>query len=1104
MATNGFLYTHGHKTSASPSWCDAVLQGSNNVRDVCAWTTPGTTTSRMIAYATDADVVLVNDSTATQVGYASRSGGFRHVAKVGEYLYLGVDGGGVYRLALPEDLTTANGDITPSSWTALYRSSTTPALFSDNVVDLYGWTSSADGDAWLAVACCDNAALGNDRVTVINMTEGAAYDSAVWCFADDLILKGHGGAQFYVAGGNFLNVVYDAEAIDADDWWFDCTVAGSFADDFADNELVGWNKYANVSGCMVVEQNQRLEMVASTATNGVVGSARTLRTGMFAGDFDVSLKCVITSDSANLATGRMAGNSLTIFFPQEASAASNWWRTYVNLERRILKGSFNRLYTTYATEATTDQYNVDFTPTTWWWRIARVGGAITTYYKQSMEASWTQFHQFTGGATSPGLIELVFYTDDAAYNHEGCFDDLATGWSGLSSCYSSALPKEKIADFAPAPGTSVAGTTTAVLGFGAGVWLADTDESSHTASEDGGNLRGAYTSASGGGLFPVLAGSSDAATAVACTTNAKMIVGTSMSGAGSFVAATAAGISAIDLSDDSLAKHLSADYAIGEGQPLVGDQVHCLTRCGSYAYGASAGGGWFEPDATAVADTILNGRHFAGDKVSLAWATPVEADWLYSRLYRRGLFAGSGAWQQLKADGFGGGGAAIAFDGTEDGSLAYYDTSIDTDDHYEYKVTQVDEAGNESTGATFAAYCDEPVIAAVTIRDPSTGETGTTSSRGVLVEVVGHSGPDSRAPHAVECIQIKEGAASSYTNSPFMRYAEGASYPFTLSENNGSKTVYVRGYSQAGEADMTGASDGSASITLLRQYAPATRPPTTQSMVLAYDFLGDGAVVTDFNGNEKFPPANVLNPDLGVKWQAADNDAHLDFDLIGMGGYGYVVKYVAIAGHNFNLFAGSNFSLRIRYKQLPGETFTNVDISALASNDLIVVDMQTVAARYVRLDMSFSGTTINNFAIGRVMIVSEGARTIQPTANFRRDVQWGATAQYTAFHETAATRFAANHRHPRTVEIALDDFPADDRRKLFAAYEFAGRHQPVLWLGKPEILPTRAAPDWTQPDDAERANNFTLYGYFDDERQTWTMAANELGRTTLRLREAVE
>ena len=144
MATNGFLYTHGHKTSASPSWCDAVLQGSNNVRDVCAWTTPGTTTSRMIAYATDADVVLVNDSTATQVGYASRSGGFRHVAKVGEYLYLGVDGGGVYRLALPEDLTTANGDITPSSWTALYRSSTTPALFSDNVVDLYGWTSSAD------------------------------------------------------------------------------------------------------------------------------------------------------------------------------------------------------------------------------------------------------------------------------------------------------------------------------------------------------------------------------------------------------------------------------------------------------------------------------------------------------------------------------------------------------------------------------------------------------------------------------------------------------------------------------------------------------------------------------------------------------------------------------------------------------------------------------------------------------------------------------------------------------------------------------------------------------------------------------------------------
>ncbi|HPQ70343.1 MAG TPA: hypothetical protein PKW95_14540, partial [bacterium] len=828
---------------------------------------------------------------------------------------------------------------------------------------------------------------------------------------------------------------------------------------------------------------------------------------MISGDFTITQKVVITSDyDANLQNGQQCGNQLTIFFPHEASTEANWWIPSAILERRVYKGSptgFNRLYATYQTESGSTSNYISYTPNTFWWRIVRSGSTITLFYSDAGE-TFLQLAQFTDCATSPGLIQVIGYSTDDGYDHESYSDDLTTLFAGANTCYSNSLPTTAIADYALAAGTSAAGTTTAVLGFDTGVWLADTDESNPIESEDGGNLRGAYTSASGGGLFGILAGASNAVSAVACSANARMVVGAGAAGAGSFVAATADGISAIDLGNDSLLKHLSVDYAIGEGQPLVGDEVHCLTRCGSFAYGTSAGGGWFEPDAIAVADDTLNGRHFAGDKVSLAWATPVETDWLYSRLYRRGLFTGSGLWQQLKADGFGGSGTAIVFDGTEDGSLAYYDTSIDTDDHYEYKVTQIDEAGNESAGATFAAYCDEPVIAAVTIRDPSTGESGTTSSRGVLVEVVGHSGPDSQAPHAVECIQIKEGAASSYTNSPFLRYAEGASYPFTLSELNGSKTLYVRGYSQAGAADMTGASDGSASITLLRQYAPATRPPTTQSMVLAYDFLGDDAVVTDYNGNEKFPPANVLNPDLGVKWQGADTNAHLDFDLIGMGGYGYVVKYVAIAGHNFNLFAGSNFSLRIRYKQLPGETYTNVDISALASNDLIVVDMQTIAARYVRLDMVFNGTTINNFAIGRVMIVGEGERTIQPTANFRRDVQWGATAQYTAFHETAATRFAANHRHPRTVEISLDDFPADDRRKLFAAYEFAGRHQPVLWLGKPEILPTRAAPDWTQPDDAERANNFMLYGYFDDDRQAWTMAANELGRTTLRLREAVE
>jgi len=112
LATNGYINFRGYKTTAVPTWCDALLVDSNACNGVCTWEVAGDT---IIAFATDAGISIVNKTESITAAYATLAGGFGCISYPGgDFVYAGVDGVGVYRVDISAvDYKLGSGDITP-------------------------------------------------------------------------------------------------------------------------------------------------------------------------------------------------------------------------------------------------------------------------------------------------------------------------------------------------------------------------------------------------------------------------------------------------------------------------------------------------------------------------------------------------------------------------------------------------------------------------------------------------------------------------------------------------------------------------------------------------------------------------------------------------------------------------------------------------------------------------------------------------------------------------------------------------------------------------------------------------------------------------------
>lgn len=1101
MASNGFEYTRGWTDGSGtpPSWTDDLLTDvGNDVNDSCAWQDGG---DLIVAQATGAGVVVLNKDDAMQVGYATRSGGFAKVCKVGGYLYLVAAGVGVFRLDVSTlDCQTSNGNFTPSPWDVWADNTNAGSLPYDDARDIVGWTSAVSPNREYLAIVTVNTIYGGDRanLTIYNVTDSLHYDSQNFLLGQPAHLT-HTGKRVYLSGGNLVNALYDAEAVSGDNFHLDCTVCGTVGDDFNDNDLCGW--IPSTLWGSAVEQNQRLEMDVTTDADGTNRETNCYRAGLFAGDFTWRSKLNVPAwpDLSSAADGYETGWRIIVNFAHASSEFIEFGRWHMT------SGGQELDYLRYRDDASS-YTDLPMASNPVWLQVERDGTDVKLYCRVGDSGDFNLLTTFSNKPTSPVYLRFAVFSNylpGGSWTQNAYVEDFQTDY--VAGTAYAGMPNTDVQCLAVSPDTSTNDTSTIFAGFAEGLWGCDTDEDpTNRDDECDGALRGGYASAGQAlNFLPV-----DSVDALACTEDAQLYSGTpgvGNAGAGSVAVGQSAGVTTINLAGP---KDESADgydtYDTSSGQPLVDNDVQCLLLSGSWTYGTDGGGGWFEVDDETPDDVALNLRVLPdSDHVLLGWANPEpESDWSHALLYRRHNLPGTmSAWQCLQSDETWGSGDDFYFDATNDFGMSWglIDRSITAEKHYEYKLTQVDEAGNESDGSTADAYIDQPEMIDVTVRDPDTGSTTVTQTRGVEVLVTADSGDDSgNVTHAVEWIKIIE-AGQSLASAPFEKYEAGKVYDKQLSDGAGSKIVQVMPYAQNGWA---GAGYGSGGI-LYDPDAGGGVSAVHRNMIMAHDFAGDRATVDCTGGDDAFPAANAIDDRLGRKWQSdgVSTQPSLQFQFGGT----KTVRYVAVLGHNLGSTAGAfaGVSVYIGYST-DGDTWVDTDVTALcnADDDPLVLDMEAVAAQYVRLRVHDSGGHV--YQVGRVLVVCQDDGLVQPADNFAWNFGFGAQAQYTALHVHPSARYAANYRDARVAEIELRHLEQADKRALLRVFRSCGRHKPVLFLGRPEILPTRTDPSWSTTEDGYPENNLALYGYFADDEQLWNVACNELAGATLRLVEAVE
>jgi hypothetical protein len=388
----------------------------------------------------------------------------------------------------------------------------------------------------------------------------------------------------------------------------------------------------------------------------------------------------------------------------------------------------------------------------------------------------------------------------------------------------------------------------------------------------------------------------------------------------------------------------------------------------------------------------------------------------------------------------------------------------------------------------------------VTINDGA----GAARSRGVSVRVSANSGDDSgNTPDEVGFVKIYEPGVNEAT-APLAAYDPNKAYPYVLSSGvAGSPTpkeVAARAYSlglRAGEPLST-------IITLIdEQEAPADEIERYETFMLAWRFRGDDATPSDLNGDANYPPANLLDPCLGVKWRSADNTSafvRLDFGAF------VELRGLAILGHNFADFAGGSGSLTLtlRLTQLVDgeEVITSHDLTAQASSAMALLSLEHARIRLLTLQIDHDGDdpeAPTHFEIGRLLAIAD-LGVVQPRFNLADDFTWS-IKEYAKLYATPSARYAVNPVNVRSARIALEDYTIDERRPLDVAFSHVGRRRPVLLLLKPELLPTLDRPDY--PSNV-RPEEMAIYGYLTGDSLAWRMRGVDFGSAALEIEEAAE
>lgn len=1082
MASNGWLYCKGHSDAVVPTWVDAVLQGSTSIVDIDSFEDDG---DLIAIYGTGADVVIVNVDDAVQVGYATLAN-ITCVRKVGDIIYIGTSDAGIYSIDVAAlDFQTANGDITPlvsGYWAATYDTLSTPAILSNNVVDM-----TAHADEYLAIIS-QVTAWGTSKgvASIIDIDGAAVYDENDRHNDHELIeFKGD---YLYVTSGRHISVLYDVTAVAADDWEFDVSTASNFDYTFPGglDNLIGWvpeidatAAVSSVAGTLV--GTYKIRMTTKANVRGTNCFTRVHNAAFYAGDFDVAFNFGVPTHSGHpwpvppvpLGTYE-CGYGLYVTFPGTASGHTDVDYDGVFVERAAgyNPGAYShvRSKSDYAGGPWT---YADYGDTGAWIRLVRSGSTISVYYGASANPT-TLLQEYTSQPTSPALFSFLAFTGVESESLIVDMGDMDDTWAPAEAY--AGLPSKRITSFDATTGTSVVDPTAAsdtlfIAYNDRTIRKVSTDQTSQKESEGGGAVT---TEAVGGDDYYIAV--EDTATAIA----GKL-----------YAASTSAGIIVRDIGDGST----YTTHTTSTGQPLTDNDIRCIRWAGSFLYGALDGGGWIEPDAEAPADTDAYSREDETGVLTGA-GTPTEPDYDHSYVKRR---LNGGAWSTLKSDGWGGAGATVEMNGSTV-PIAYLDIGV-ARGKYEYRYVHVDDAGNESTGSdpSQPSYVDQPTPLALTLSASSTQRTGITAT------VSADSGADSgHVADAVEYVQFKVGAGEY---GEWMKYDSSADYPIVLPTAPGTYEVRAR-FASRGLLYFS-AQYASDTVQLLAGLEiDITQPASIEAFDIAGPFYSDLAAVTlsayDSVGltdrsDADYPLSNWQEPRLGVKTLidttgiAAGNGLTCVVDL----GADKELVYLMIAGHNLADFDGV-CNIYVTTHTAAGAQPSYTKINNICTDDPLVLDLSQDGghdARYVRLVFTGGAGSVlpAHLEIGRLAVVIKSDTYLySPTRNIQWDFEYGLENVTQASNETPGGRYAANpeYRYKAVVDavwISEDDFTGLSRK-----YQQNYTHTPVLVLLDPGRIPDHQTDGTAADADYAAGKRLCIYGYFDNAEVLGTISQGYL------------
>lgn len=1087
MASNGWLYTKGHRTAASPAWVDAVLAGSDDVRDLDSFVAAGET---IAVYATAADVVLVNVPRGLQVAYASRTGGFTCVRRVGDALYCGAENG-IYRLDLTGlDWQAAHGDLTPAYWAPLYHAASTPALLADEVRDLVGW--QYDGRDYLAVLCRNEAhGAWRNSVTLVNITAGVSFHEKRKTSNHDALENL--GNTLYASAGRFVNVLYDAAAVASDEWTFAVTVAGRVAYPFPGG-LVGFSLQLDSAAAVssVVEMPvgalpSAVRTVTQASVYGVNNFTYAHPLGFLAGDFDISFRLGVPPHDQHPwpvhGANDECGVGVYCRFPgwPEEHPACDWDGVFAERVNGANPGFYDAL-------RVKDDYTgvwtyLDYAVKDFWLRFVRSGATVSVYYGDGADGvPATLAATYADQPTTPAFFSIVNLSGNTSMPFTADLTDMVDTYAG-GGAYGG-LPGEAITGFAVAAATAENGDTL-FIAAGGNLYVCAADQSAPCFSESGGTILARALD----DFTPV---------AVACDPDAAAETGLV------YLGSAAAGVRAYRGGESGVA------FAFTEtgGQPLVDDAVRVLRAGGSFLYGAAAGAGWISPDATGPGRTGLRATEQLNN-VFVGWTAPADVDYDHSYLQRR---RNGGAWATLQADGWGGSGALVRFTAAAN-PPGYYDAALDYG-KYEYRLFHVDQAGNETEcePPLRASFIDCPRPLALTA--PSVAD-----STGIVVTVAADSGANSgHEMDQVEYVAFRVGAADY---GEWRRYESTREYELKLPAAADTYEIRAR---FASRGLLAGADYAVDTVTLDPAAGfPPTVPDSVESVVVAGPFYSDNSAVSftarlvPRSGGEgenvacsAFPLANLRDPRLGVKavLDASGLDDTHDLQLTVDLGADQDLRFVMLAGHNLADFAGCADLYLRTYQTLGGAACSNTKIDNLADDDPLLLDLTQDPphrARYVRLVVRYGeGFHPAALSLGRLVVAIDSAAYLwQPQTNIEWGFRFGREDVTQALNETPGGRYAVNPDQRLKAEIDAEAMPETDFAGLAWKYEQNLRHAPVLLLLDPARLPDHRTDGAAASGSYAGPRRLALYGCFDNGEILSTVGVGYLNSFTgLRFVEA--